>query len=346
MINKTGLPVIFFATYLRINTFSMILVTGASGLVGSHLVAKLVADGKKVKALYRSDIPAIEGAELVEWKKCDILDVAGLEEAFADVQQVYHCAAVVSFQPHKKTIMYKTNIEGTANVVNACLCAGVQKLLFVSSVAALGRIRENEKINETMNWTEQTSNSKYGKSKYLAETEVWRGIGEGLNAVIVNPVIILGAGDWTKGSSELFKSAYDEFPWYTEGVSGFVDVADVVRAMMLLMETDVTAERFILCAENLAYKEVFTQIANNFHKNPPHKKVTPLLAALVWRLEAVKAWFTGKDPMLTKETARTALAKVYFDNNKLRRYFLNFEYTAVKESLRRICGELQKKHNL
>lgn len=324
----------------------MILVTGATGLVGSHLVAQLVKEGKKVRALYRSAIPAIEAADRVDWVKGDILDVESLEAAMVDVQQVYHCAAVVSFNPRKKKILHQTNIEGTANVVNACLDAGVQKLLFVSSVAALGRIRENGPIDESMNWTEESSNSEYGKSKYMAEIEVWRGIGEGLNAVIVNPVIILGAGDWNNGSSGIFKSAYDAFSWYTEGVSGFVDVLDVVRAMILLMSHDISSERFILSGVNLPYKEVFTQIAKNFHKKPPHRKVTPLLAAIVWRWEAVKAMFTGKDPLLTKETAKTAAAKVNFDNRKITRYFLNFEYTPITQSLERICGELTKKYNL
>jgi len=324
----------------------MILVTGASGLVGSHLVAQLIRNGKKVKALYRSVIPAIEAADQVEWVKGDILDVEALAEAMTDVQQVYHCAAMVSFNPKKKAIMHKTNIEGTANVVNACLDAGVQKLLFVSSVAALGRIRENTPINESMNWSEESSNSEYGKSKYFSELEVWRGIGEGLTAVIVNPTIILGSGDWDNGSSALFKSAYDEFPWFTEGTSGFVDVLDVVRAMILLMENNISSERFILSGWNLPYKEVFTQMANYFHKKPPHRKVTPWLAAIVWRLEAVKAMFTGKDPLLTKETAKTAAAKVNFDNRKITRYFLNFEYTPINKSLERICVELTKKHNL
>ncbi len=325
----------------------MVLITGASGLVGSHLLRQLVMNGEKVKALYRSAIPAMEGADKVEWIKGDILDIIALEEAMTDVQQVYHCAAIVSFNPRKKAIMHKTNVEGTANVVNACLDAGVQKLLFVSSVAALGRIRQDKPINETMNWTEATSNSEYGKTKYLAELEVWRGIGEGLNSVIVNPSLILGAGDWTKGSSELFRSAYGEFPWYTEGTSGFVDVADVVRAMMLLMKMDmVSAERFILSGENLSFKEVFTRIAENFHKRPPHRKVTPFLASIVWRLEAVKSLFTGKDPMLTRETAQTAAAKVQFDNTKLKRFFLNFEYTPMAVTLERICAELQKKYNL
>ena len=324
----------------------MILVTGAAGLVGSHLLKQLVADGKKVRALYRSVLPAIEGTEGVEWVRGDILDILSLEEAMVGVKQVYHCAAMVSFNPKKKELLHHTNIEGTANVVNACLGEGVDKLLFVSSVAALGRIREDKPINETMNWSEETSNSEYGKSKYFSEIEVWRGIGEGLNAVIVNPVIILGAGDWTKGSSGLFKSAYDEFPWYTEGTGGFVDVADVVKAMILLMESNVSSERFILSAENLTYKEVFTEIAKNFGKKPPHKRVSPLLSAIVWRLEAIKAMFTGKDPLLTKETARTAAAKVQFDNQKLKLFFLNFQYTPVHISLKRICGELVKKHNL
>ena len=324
----------------------MILVTGATGLVGSHLLKQLVANGKKVRALYRSSVPVIVETEGVEWVRGDILDVISLEEAMVGVKQVYHCAAMVSFNPKKKAILHQTNVEGTANVVNACLNEGVDKLLFVSSVAALGRIREDKPINETMNWSEETSNSEYGKSKYSSEVEVWRGIGEGLNAVIVNPVIILGAGDWTAGSSGLFKSAYDEFPWYTEGTGGFVDVMDVVKAMMLLMDSNITAERFILSAENLSYREVFTQMAKNFGKKPPHRRVTPLLASIVWRIEAVKAMFTGKDPLLTKETARTAAAKVQFDNQKLKLFFPNFQYTPIHISLQRICKELVKKHNL
>ncbi len=324
----------------------MILVTGAGGLVGSHLVKQLVSEGNKVRAIYRSTIPLPEVADAVEWIKGDILDIVSLEEAMKGVQQVYHCAAAVTFNPKKKALLHQTNVEGTANVVNACLNEGISKLLFVSSVAALGRIREDVPIDEEMNWSEETSNSEYGKSKYFAEMEVWRGIGEGLNAVIVNPVIILGAGDWTKGSSEIFKSAYDEFPWYTEGISGFVDVTDVVRAMILLMESANTAERYILSAENLPFREVFTQIAKNFGKKPPHRKVTPLLSAIVWRIEAVKACFTGKDPLLTKETARTATAKVYFDNNKFKLFFVNFQYTPVAVSLKRICRELTNKQGL
>ncbi len=324
----------------------MILITGASGLVGSHLVTQLVKDGKQVRALYRSSIPVMPGADKVEWIRGDILDIVALEEAMVNVEQVYHCAAIVSFNPKKKAALHQTNVEGTANVVNACLSAGIRKLLFVSSVAALGRIRENTAINESMNWSEETSNSEYGKTKYFSEIEVWRGIGEGLDAVIVNPVIILGASDWEKGSSGLFKSAYDEFPWYTEGTSGFVDVADVVKAMILLMESTVSSERFILCADSMSYREVFTQMANNFNKKPPHKKVTPLLAAIVWRIEAVKAMFTGKDPLLTKETARTAAAKVRFDNTKLKNFFPDFQYTPVEGSLKRICSELKEMHNL
>ncbi|MDP3666668.1 MAG: NAD-dependent epimerase/dehydratase family protein [Sediminibacterium sp.] len=324
----------------------MILVTGAGGLVGSHLVKQLVSEGNRVRAIYRSAIPLPEVAGTVEWVKGDILDVVSLEEAMKGIQQVYHCAAIVTFNPKKKALLHQTNVEGTANVVNACLNEGISKLLFVSSVAALGRIREDIPIDEKMNWSEETSNSEYGKSKYFAEMEVWRGIGEGLNAVIVNPVIILGAGDWTKGSSEIFKSAYDEFPWYTEGISGFVDVIDVVRAMILLMGSNCTAERYILSAEDLPFREVFTRIAINFGKKPPNRKVTPLIAALVWRIEAVKARFTGKDPLLTRETARTAAAKVHFDNNKFKLFFVNFNYTPVTVSLKRICQELKNRYGL
>ncbi|HJV20987.1 MAG TPA: NAD-dependent epimerase/dehydratase family protein [Sediminibacterium sp.] len=324
----------------------MILITGATGLVGSHLIQQLIQEGKSVRALYRSTIPSMKGSEAVEWVKGDILDTGSLEDATQEVDQVYHCAAMVSFLPSQKKVLNKTNIEGTANVVNACINTGVKKLLFVSSVAALGRIREDQSIDETMNWTPETSNSEYGKTKFMAELEVWRGMGEGLDIAIVNPVIILGAANWNGGSSGIFKSAYNEFPWYTEGVSGFVDVKDLVRAMTLIMQSPVSGERFIISGTNSTYRDVFTMIAKEFHKKPPYKKVTPLLAEIIWRLEALKAKFTGRNPLLTKETARTAQAKVSFNNSKLLKRFPEFSYTPLAQSISRICTEMLKKNGI
>lgn len=324
----------------------MILVTGATGLVGGHLLRRLVAGGHKVRAIYRSVIPESDISKQVEWVKADILDVIALEEAMQGVNQVYHCAAVVSFNPGQKKQLHHVNTEGTANVVNAALEANVQKLIFMSSVAALGRIREDVAIDETMNWTPETSNSEYGKSKYMAEMEVWRAIGEGLNAVIVNPVIILGAGDWNSGSSAIFKSAYDEFPWYTEGISGFVDVEDVVTVMTGLMNSNIVAQRFIVSAANTPYRSVFNLIANGFGKKLPSRKVTPFLAAIVWRIEAIKSWFTGKSPLLTRETARTAQAKVHFNNTKLLKALPAFSYTPIETSVERICQEFKIKYQL
>jgi nucleoside-diphosphate-sugar epimerase len=324
----------------------MNFVTGASGLVGSHLIQSLLSKGETVRALYRKSIPQFKGSEKVEWVKGDILDVISLEHAMQSITHVYHCAAIVSFTPKQAAVMLQANIEGTANIVNACIEYKIQKLVYVSSVAALGRIREDAPVDETMNWTPETSNSIYGKSKYLAEMEVWRGIGEGLNVAIVNPVIILGAGDWNKGSSEIFKSAYDEFPWYTKGVSGFVDVMDVVDAMQLLMHSDVQGQRFILSGANVGYREIFNFIAKAFGKKPPSKQVTPLIAAIVWRVEAVKGFFTGKTPLLTKETAATAQAVVHFNNTKFLNAFPAFSYRKIEDTINRTCAELKELHRL
>jgi len=323
----------------------MILVTGASGLVGSHLVQELVKQDKKVRAIYRNDIPS-DMPDGIDWIKADILDPLSLEDAMQDVEQVYHCAAMVSFNPTKKEILYKTNVEGTANIVNACLNAGIKKLLFVSSVAALGKTKVAKIIDEKMNWSEDGDNSEYGKSKYFAEKEVWRGIAEGLNAVIINPVIILGAGDWEKGSSEIFKSAYNQFPWYSAGATGFVDVKDVVRAMILLMQGTPHNERFIICAENLSFKEVFSEIAKNFHKQLPYLRVTKFFGNIVWRSEAIKANITGKEPLLTKETAKAALSIAKFNNAKFLTFAPNFNYTPINVSIKRICEELKTKYHL
>lgn len=324
----------------------MILVTGGAGLLGKELIMQLLRQGKQVRAIYnKTKLADFCNANLQE-VQCNILDVIGLEEAMKDIEQVYHCAAIVSFNPRRKEKMFKINIEGTANVVNAALEAGVKKMVYVSSVAALGRIRENEPINETMNWTEETSNSAYGQSKYLAEMQVWRGIGEGLVAVMVNPVIILGAGDWnSSGSSQIFKTAYDEFPWYTDGSTGFVDVRDVVKAMIELMNSNISAERFILSAENRTYADVFNLMAKSFSKKPPYKKVTPLLAKIVWRLEAIKSLFTGKDPLLTKETAATAMTKANFDNGKLKKFIPGFTYRKFEDSIAETCAALQQNIN-
>ena len=324
----------------------MIFVTGASGLVGSHLIQSLLAKGISVRALYRNNIPVFNNSDKVNWVKGDILDVSSLEEAMQNITQVYHCAAIVAFTPKLADAMLQANIQGTANIVNACIHHQIQKLVYVSSVAALGRIREDAPVNETMNWTPETSNSIYGKSKYLAEMEVWRGMGEGLNVAIVNPVIILGAGDWNRGSSEIFKSAYDEFPWYTKGVSGFVDVLDVVDAMQLLMNSNVQGQRYIISGANVEYKEIFTRIAEAFKKRPPYKRVTPLIAAIVWRLEAIKGLITGKAPLLTEETAKTAQAFVHFDNTKFLKAFPEFKYRSLEETIPRSCAELTLLHQL
>lgn len=324
----------------------MIFVTGASGLVGSHLIQSLLVKGKKVRALYRQSVPVFAGSDQCEWIKGDILDPIGLTEALEGVDYVYHCAAIVSFAPGAAAKMLQSNVEGTANVVNACLAQQIKKLIFVSSVAALGRIRENQAIDETMNWTPETSNSVYGQSKYLAELEVWRAMEEGLPMAIVNPVIILGAGDWNNGSSGIFKSAYNEFPWYTKGMSGFVDVLDVVDAMQLLMESEVKGQRYVLSADNLYYRDLFNAIATAFNKRLPYKKVTPFLAGIVWRLEALKGLITGKAPLLTKETAATAQAIVKFNNRKFLDAFPNFRYRNLEETIQRVAGELKQLHQL
>jgi len=323
----------------------MILVTGGSGLVGSELISQLLEKGNKIKAIYNSTPLTIQHKDVTPIK-CDILDTYGLEELMHGVTQLYHCAAIVSFGSKNKDQLLKINVEGTANVVNAALDAGVKKMVHVSSIAALGRIRENQTVTEEMNWTEESSNSLYGKSKYLGELEVWRGIGEGLEAVIVNPSLIFGGGDWNKGSSEIFKSAYDEFPWYTEGVTGVVDVKDVVRAMILLMDSEISRERFILNAENLSYREIFNRIATCFGKKIPHKKVTPLLASIVWRWEALKSMFSGKNALVTKETTRTALAKVYFDNSKILNALPGFQFTSINETIKNTCATLKQINHL
>ncbi|RYY49252.1 MAG: NAD-dependent epimerase/dehydratase family protein [Chitinophagaceae bacterium] len=323
----------------------MILVTGGAGLLGGALIAALLDRGQHVRAIYNhTALPAFPSNNL-EQVQCDILDVVQLEAVMQGVKEVYHCAGLVSFHSRDEARLYKINVEGTANVIDAALDAGVRKVLHVSSVAALGRIRINEVITEKMQWTPETSNSRYGESKYLGEMEVWRGIAEGLNAVIINPTIILGPGNWDEGSTAIFKSAYNEFPWYTSGSTGFVDVRDVAEAAIQLMSSNISGEKYIVSAHNQTYQQVFNAIADAFGKKRPHKKVTPFLAGLVSMMESIKSKFTGKDPLVTKETAATAMATVAFDNSKLLQHLPSFKYRPIQDTIEYSCSVLQQKLN-
>jgi dihydroflavonol-4-reductase len=320
----------------------MVFVTGGTGLLGGYLLRELLKRGEKVKALYRDQLPWLltrEETEAIEWIKGDIFDVVLLHDICTEVEEVYHCAGLVSFNPSRKGELMRVNVQGTANIVNACIAGGVKKLLHVSSVSALGRKRNNTTVTEEAKWSEENNLSGYGKSKYYAELEVWRGISEGLNAVIVNPTIILGVGNWDDSSAATFKNAYREFPFYTEGISGFVDAADTAKCMAELMKSDISGERFIISAENLGFRDIFTKMATNFGKNPPKWKVSRLLASIVWRWERLKSLFTGSDPLLTKETAETARMKVYFDNKKVLKFLPRFSFKPLDESIAESCRE-------
>ncbi|PSL49360.1 nucleoside-diphosphate-sugar epimerase [Chitinophaga niastensis] len=326
----------------------MILVTGGTGFLGSYLIRSLVAAGKPVRALYRKQpSPRLQDiSDKIEWVPGDILDVCALEDAMVGITQVYHCAAVVSFQSGDKSSLLKVNAEGTANVVNMALDAGVKKLLHVSSVAAIGRAKENRPVNEDCEWEESKNNSQYSISKFQGEMEVWRGIAEGLDAVIVNPSIILGAGFWEEGSGTLLKNAWKEFPFYTQGVTGFVDVQDVIKAMIQLMDSDISGERFILSAGNWGYHQLFTEMAHALGKKPPHIAAKPWMAEAVWRMEKVKGLFTGRHPLITKETARSAQLKVYYENNKLLSALPGFGFRPLEDTIKEISAAFLKERSL
>lgn len=319
----------------------MILVTGGTGFLGSHLLRKLVNAGQPVRALYRKEIPrqVADIKDKVEWVQGDVLDVCVLEDAMEGVDKVYHCAGVVSFRPGEHEQMMKVNVEGTANIVNMSIDAAVKKLVHVSSTAALGRAKVDGVLDESAEWGEGKGNSRYGVSKYLAEMEVWRGKAEGLDVAIVNPSIILGAGYWEDSSGMLIKNAWKEFPYYTEGINGFTDVRDVAEAMFRLMESEITGERFVLNTDNWKYHDLFTEMAQHLGKKPPHIAVKPWMAEIVWRIEAVKSKLSGKKALLTKETARTAQTKVYYSNKKILEALPGFSFRPLQTAIADMCQE-------
>lgn len=324
----------------------MILVTGATGMVGSYLTYALVSRGRRVRAIKRSNssIALLQNVfsylsedpdllyPLIEWVDGDVLDMYSLEEAMEGVSEVYHCAGVVSFEPRNRKQMMLVNVEGTANVVNAAIHCQVKKLCHVSSIASLSRTEESEVIDENASWKTSKRNSVYALSKCGGEREVWRGIEEGLDAVIVNPAVIIGYAGNNGGSSQFF-STIDKCSWfYSNGVNGFVDVQDVVKCMIALMESNITGQRYVLSAEDLSYKDIFTMIAENLGKRKPFMRAGNHLLELVWRAEKVRSTLFGGSPMITKETVNTQKSQYYYSSKKIKEA-LAFEFTPIKESI-------------
>ena len=308
-----------------------ILVTGGTGLLGSHLLLSLTLEGKRPRATYRSESSleftkkvfryyAAEADELfrnIEWVRADILDRSSVKDAVSGCGQVYHCAASVSFDKAKSEETIKTNSEGTASVVEACLSAGEIRLCHVSSVAALGARGGEKKTDETHEWVTSSRNSAYGISKYLSEQEVWMGIKEGLDAVIVNPSIILGPGEWNRGSSQFFSRIADGMRFCTEGMTGYVDVRDVVKAMILLMNSGISGERYIISSENLSYSQLFRMIANAMGIRRRFISVPKILSYPARWILALAGPVSGNSMTQIAGAMKAAFSQVSFDNSKI-----------------------------
>lgn len=309
----------------------MILVTGGTGLVGSHLLYSLIEKGEKVRAIARNrdKISRVEKVfsyysddfenliEKIDWVDGDILDLYSLNQAFADVKKVYHCAAMVSFDGKDKSQLINANVQGTANVVNLCLENNIEKLCHVSSIASLGGSLNGDLVDENSKWSTSKNHSAYSISKYESEMEVWRGIEEGLPAVIVNPSVILGSGFWNTGSGSLFSKAAKGMKYFTSGGTGFVDVKDVTYAMIQLMESKIVGERFILNSENLKYKDLFDLIADEIGVAKPKKEATQSLLKLAVFADSIASKLKIKKREITKDVVRSSMSVSSYSNHKI-----------------------------
>lgn len=310
----------------------MILVTGGTGLVGSHLLFKLVESGQPVRALYREGSvventlrifcwrnPSGENLfDRIDWVEGDVQDVSSLQDAMQGVKEVFHCAALVSFDTREKKNLYRINELGTANMVNAALEAGVEWFCHVSSIAALGSPEENEAIDESTPWKADIRHSHYSISKFAAEREVWRGMEEGLKAVILNPSIILGPGPKGKASCRLFRAIRQGLRFHPGGSNGFVDVRDVVDAMLLLREKQLTGQRYVVSGINCSYRQLFEWMADELGKPAPTRLIPSYILKHAWLLDAIRGFLTASPREFTREMARSAIQDASYRNDKIK----------------------------
>lgn len=326
----------------------MILVTGATGLLGSHLLYDLISRGEKPRVLRRKS-SSIENIKLtfnlyskdadslldkIEWIEGDMLDYYSLEEALIGITKVYHCAALVSFKPKEKALTREINIVGTRNLVNLCVDKQIEKFCFVSSISALGTpVNPLDTISEELKWSPEKKRSNYSLSKFESELEVWRAMEEGLNAVIVNPSVILGPGNWNKGSSKIFSSIKKGLKYFTRGITGYVYVKDVSKAMIMLMNSDISGQRFILNEGNYSFEDIFKSIAKALKITKEQKYAPRYQTEIAWRLSKFTSMISGKEPSLTKETARSAHKVAKYSNQKIKSA-LGFEFTPIHEAIK------------
>lgn len=309
----------------------MVLVTGGTGLVGAHLLLHLVENGENVRSIYRN-LESIQKTknlfslykkellfEKINWIQADIIDVPSLEIAFKKVEYVYHCAALISFDPKDEDLLRKTNIEGTANIVNFCIANTVKKLFFVSSIASLGDLKENETIiTEETEWNPEKYHSDYAISKYGAEMEIWRGQQEGLQTVIINPGVILGPGFWNQGSGLLFKRIKNGLSFYTKGTTGFIAVPDVVQTAVKLMKEAHSNERFTLVAENIVYQDLLNSIADSLKAKRPSIHASPFLVNLTYKTDWFLSNILGQKRKLDRATAKASYTDNLYSNAKIK----------------------------
>ncbi len=312
----------------------MILVTGATGLLGMHVVYELVSTGQPVRALYRNpdkiayvkklvDFYSPESSDelfaKIEWAKADVLDIIELTEAMDGVTEVYHCAAIVSFRNRGFTNLITTNRQGTSNLVNLAIEKKVKKFCHVSSTAAVGKsTKDPDKIVvESNKWEQNESTTGYAISKYLSEKEVWRGIEEGLNAVIVNPCVILGPGNWDESSLTIFRAINNGMRFYPPGANAIVDARDVAFRMIQLMELPVHAERYLIVGQNITFKQLFDAIALRLGKRPPSIRVRKWLMGISWRVAGVFSFFMRRPTALTRQSTQSAFSTTRYSTEKI-----------------------------
>ena len=333
---------------------NMILVTGGTGLVGSHLLYHLLLENDSIRAIHQkhSDLNAVKtvfnyynaGAALlfekIDWIEASLDNVPSLELAFEGVHQVYHCAAIVSFKSSDYQKMRRINIDGTTNIVNLCISTNVDKLCFVSSVAAIEKNVDDKPMDESDNWNTGTDKSGYAITKYGAEMEVWRASQEGVDVVIVNPGVILGSGFWHKGTGRMFANINKGLRFYTKGVTGFIGVKDVVKVMVSLMNSEINNERFVLISENLSFQQVLNFIADALKKERPTIRINRFMSECIWRIEYLRSKIMGSNPLLTKRSARSALSNHIYTAEKIQNQ-LGYEFESIEASVKNIANDFR-----
>ena len=329
----------------------MLLISGATGFVGRHLVVAFLQSQQSIIALYRTEEKKKETQlflernsltsfqlSLLQWRQANLNDWESLDVAFKGATKVFHCAALVSLYPGSEDQMMAVNVVGTQQMLHLAQKNNIRWFGYISSIAALGQSSAGNVIDSKSLWNKEELHTAYAYTKQLAELEVWKAMQEGLQAAILNPGVVLGLGHPNSPLEQLLLQAKRKKIPVSPGSTGFVSILDVTQAALKIFEKAAHKKRFILVSENWTYLECFEQLTKRLPNRSQIKKISESQLRWIYQIERILG-LLGRKRKLSLPLINSLCSRSVYDGQDIVKTYKNFQYVSLESELDRWLKE-------